>query len=89
MLNWIKTKLHIHLFTLPVVSKYVSFHQRDIVYQCRCGKKKLDRVYKQFGESFPIETASLITNYEVNKILNNPAVLQTLSYGDRLNMMCD
>lgn len=65
---------HIHYFDKPIASKYVSFHTRDIIYECRCGKRKVVREHRRFGEPFPIETNILITQKEFESILNNSPV---------------
>jgi hypothetical protein len=62
--------LHLHNFNKPIVSKYLNFHERKIVYQCRCGKRKAKRVFRTFSDSFPIETTPLMTNDEVLKVVN-------------------
>lgn len=62
--------LHIHNFSKPIASRYVSFNTRDIIFECRCGDRKVKNIFKQFGESFPIETNTLISINEFNNILN-------------------
>ena len=62
--------LHVCRFSNPLVSKYTSFNTRDIVFECRCGKRKIINVYRSFGNSFPIETTNFITNQEIKKIAN-------------------
>lgn len=71
MIHWLKNKLHIHCFNKPIVSQYVSFHQRDIIYECKCDKRKMQREYRNFGDAFPIETKNFITDAEMQKILTN------------------
>lgn len=63
-------QLHIHNFSKPITSKYVSLHHRDIIFECKCGERKLKRIYKSFGDKFPIPTNNFITNEEFDKILN-------------------
>lgn len=63
-------KSHVCWFGKPIISEYVSFHQRDIVYECKCGKRKLFRVYRDFDQPFPIETTiGSISTKEMNEIL--------------------
>jgi len=72
--NWIKKiseKLHIHNFSKPIVSRYVSFNTRDIVYECGCGKREIVRTHQPFGTPFPIATTMNITQKEIEKIANN------------------
>lgn len=65
-----KIKVHCHSYLNPIVSRYISFNTRDIVYECRCGKRKIIRDYRPFDMPFPIETTNLITHQELEKIAN-------------------
>jgi hypothetical protein len=64
-------KLHFCIFSKPILSKYVTFNERDIIFKCRCGKKKIKRVYAAFSEPFPIETTNFISDKDFKKIANN------------------
>ena len=68
MINWIKNKLHIHWFNKPIVSRYISFSSRDIIFEYRCGKRECRRVRAVFDEPFPIQTSS-ITSEDFQKEL--------------------
>lgn len=68
--NCSKIKVHFHLYYKPIVSRYISFNTRDIVYECSCGKREIIRVYRFFGESFPIQTTHHITHKELQEIQN-------------------
>jgi len=57
--------------TKPIISRYISFNERDIIYQCYCGKRHVTRVYMPFGKPFPIPTTPHITHAEFLKYLNN------------------
>jgi hypothetical protein len=72
---WIKNKLHIHYFNKPIVSEYVSFHTRNIIFECRCGKRELRKESRAFGDAFSIETTHFITHKEMNEILNKNLVV--------------
>lgn len=63
---------HIHLFSKPIVSQYYSFETRRIIYECRCGKREVVKVYVPFesNRDFPIKTTMLLTNKEFNEILS-------------------
>ena len=61
-------RLHICNLSKPIVSRYISFNTRDIVYECMCGERKIKRVYRSFDSPFPIETTIFITNKEIQKI---------------------
>lgn len=63
-------RLHICSFSKPIVSRYISFNTRDIVYECRCGKRKIEREYRSFDNPFPIQTTNFITHQELEKIAN-------------------
>jgi len=60
-------------FTKPIVSKYLSFNHRNIIYECKCGKRK-NFIVGGANYNFPIATANLITNKEFNDILNGDEV---------------
>lgn len=61
---------HKHSFHKPIVSAYVSFNTRDIVYECKCGKRKKYRVSLPFDIPFPIETTPFISSTDLDKIIN-------------------
>lgn len=62
--------LHIHIHINPIVSRYISFNTRDIIYECRCGDRCKRRVYRAYGDAFPIFTGSL-NSKQFNEVLNN------------------
>ena len=64
-------KIHVCIFSKPIVSKYSTFNSRDIIYECRCGKRKSVNVYRNFGDSFPIETTNFLTEKDFKEILCN------------------
>jgi len=49
---------HIHIYNTPIHSRYVTFSTREIIYECRCGKRRSKSVTKSFGSAFPIETST-------------------------------
>jgi len=59
---------HIHQYK-PIVSRYISFGARDIIYECRCGKREVRRVRRNFGDEFPIITATLLSKDDFDAIL--------------------
>jgi len=65
-----KIKVHCHSYSKPIASMYVSFNTRDIVYECRCGNRKIIRDYRPFDVPFPIKTNNFITRQELEKIAN-------------------
>lgn len=72
-MKFIKTifeRLHICSFSKPIASRYISFNTRDICYECRCGKRRIKTVYRDFDTPFPIETTMFITDKEMKKIAN-------------------
>lgn len=66
----IKKCFHFHNYSKPIYSKYVSFHVRDIIYECRCGKRKSKRTERTFSSTFPIETNICVGDEEFKRILN-------------------
>ena len=52
-------KISYHKFDTPIVSRYVSFNVRDIIYECKCGKRQNVKVYAPTDKPFPIETHSV------------------------------
>lgn len=67
MIQKIKDLFHIHNFNNPIVSAYVSFHRRNIIYECRCGKRK-SRLMNALD--IPILTSS-ISKKEFKIVLEN------------------
>lgn len=62
----------------PIISQYVSFGTRDIIYECEWTKqKKVIRVRRNFGDGFPIPTTMLIDNKTFNAILNGAKFWRT------------
>jgi hypothetical protein len=54
----------------PLVSRYIGFNTRDIVYECKtCGNRKIIRLTLPFEKPFPIPTTSHITHKELEKYL--------------------
>lgn len=77
LMNSLKSFFHIHFFSKPIVSKYISFHARKIIYECRCGKRKSKMVRKSFSETFPIPTDIFLTEEQFELIERgsvNPSV---------------
>jgi hypothetical protein len=62
-------KLHIHVYGKPVVSMYRSFNYRDVIFECRCGKRIIKNV--RHDEIFPFETAYMIDRKEFEQYLTN------------------
>lgn len=71
LINRLFKKNHRCNFTKPIASKYLTFSSRNIIYECRCGKRKMMRVWRRFDDPFPIDTNILISNQEMERILNN------------------
>ena len=60
---------HIHNYSKPIVSSYVSFHTRDVVWECRCGKRKLVRETRAFGTSFSLGWTCNLSATEMTQVL--------------------
>ena len=71
LIDKIKAKLHVHSFNKPIKSQYWTFCQRQIIFQCRCGERQQRKVYRAFGDAFPIETGVLTSNKEMEDCLNH------------------
>jgi len=80
LINKILNLFHWHYFSKPIVSQYVSFHTRNIVFECKCGKRCARKVSRLFSESFPIETSTHLTDREFNLILNGKSVKEVRGY---------
>lgn len=65
----LKAAVHVHYFGKIVRSRYVSFNYRDVIYECRCGKRKLVKDVRH-DDVYPFETNILITNQEMLKALH-------------------
>ena len=61
---------NIHNFK-PILSRYITFTSRDIIYECKCGKKEERNVRKAYGDPFPIETSVMLTRKDYIKALNS------------------
>jgi hypothetical protein len=68
---------HIHRFDTPIVCRYVGFEHRDIIYQCRCGKRKSVEVYDNYytGKGFPIAPSG-VSIKEYKTILDGAEYVQ-------------
>ena len=60
---------HIHNWK-PKLSRYISFSTREILYECRCGKRKIETISRDFDTPFPIET-TMLTHKEMQDALLN------------------
>lgn len=49
---------------------YLSFNQRNIIYECKCGKRKDFVISIDFSRPFPIETTNHLSFKEFKDILN-------------------
>lgn len=55
----------------PILSRYISFGTREILYESKAGKRKLIMVHRGFSEPFPIETTNFLTYKEMQEALKN------------------
>lgn len=67
-----KSFFHLHWFNKPIAYIYTSAYSRDIIFQCRCGKKVSIEDYRDFLNSFPEEPPKF-TEEEFKRILKSPA----------------
>jgi hypothetical protein len=61
-------KLHIHNFSKPIACMYISFHTREIIFECKCGARKLKKEIKAFDEPFS-RGADFVSSKEMKEIL--------------------
>lgn len=74
---------HFHCYSKPIVSMYCCFNSRNIIYECKCGKRRADYVTRRFGDPydpFPMETTLFIDYKEFNEILNGADPEKVLGY---------
>ena len=55
----------------PILSRYISFNSRQILYESRNGHRKLVMVYRDFDSPFPIETTHFLSYNDMQKALKN------------------
>ncbi len=60
---------HIDMYLKPIISSYVSFGTRDVVWECRCGKRKLIREYRNFGDPFSMGWTCNLSKDEMTQVL--------------------
>lgn len=68
-IKYIKKKLHVHFFNKIIASQYASFNYRNVVIECRCGERKIEKWHHD--EVYPFLTNNFITNKEMNLLLQN------------------
>ena len=61
---------HIHRYNEPIISDYVSFSTRDVVWQCRCGHRKLVRESRAFGSPFSLSWTVGLDKKEMEQVLS-------------------
>jgi hypothetical protein len=65
--NLFKPK-HSCKFDKPIISRYISFNTRDIIYECTCGKRVIKRDTRAFSDPFPIPTNPLLSQRDFEKM---------------------
>jgi redox-regulated HSP33 family molecular chaperone len=55
----------------PIIARYRTFSSRDIIFECRCGHRQIERVIREYGDPFPIEPTNYLTHREFESYLNN------------------
>lgn len=70
--------LHIHRYNKPIISNYVSFSTRDVVWECRCGHRKLVRESRAFSSPFSLSWTVGLNNKEMEQVLNKTESEQLL-----------
>ena len=60
------------------MAKYVGFSTRDVIWECRCGERKMKRETRSFSSSFSAPTF-LLNNEEFNQVLTRTETEFTLT----------
>ena len=82
LINNLKKYLHCHIYSKPVLSRYVSFHTREIVWRCRCGGMVAHRMTLPFGVAFPIKTTDDVGSDEIQDLLAGKIELGDICFTD-------
>lgn len=61
--------IHVHNHSKPIVSMYRTFCFRDIIYECRCGDRKVFEIGRGYEDPFPIPTNMRVDNKSFQAIL--------------------
>lgn len=67
LLFWLKTKLHVHSYNKIIASQYRSFNYRNVVVECNCGKRKIERWHHD--DVYPFSTNNFITDKEMKELI--------------------
>ena len=70
MFKRLKQFFHVHRYSDPILSKYVSFSCRDIIWQCKCGKRISIREWRLFDSPFSKETDIHVTIKYYEEVLH-------------------
>ena len=73
-----KKIFHIHFFIRPLMAKYIGFSTRDVIFECRCGERKMKRENRSFSSSFSAPTF-LLNNEEFKQVLTRTETETTLT----------
>lgn len=68
LIKWLKNYFHIHNYNKIIASQYLSFSYRNVVVECKCGKRRIE--IRHHDSVHPFETTSLITNKEMEDLCN-------------------
>lgn len=71
---WPFKRKHKCSFDKPVASAYVSFNTRDILFECSCGKRVIERVCNDFSKPFPIGTTTFLTRKDLEKMVSTAEI---------------
>lgn len=83
--KWVKVKLHCHIYSAPIISRYISFHTREIVYRCRCGKMVALREDFGLSQPFPIETSS-VSSEEIQALISGKIEMKDIPFTKEWNI---
>ena len=74
-MKWLKKLFHVHKWEI-ILSAYMSFNYRKVIYQCeKCGQKKWEP-WVNHESVYPFQTTEWISDKEAQDVVDNKAVIE-------------
>jgi len=70
----------INLYKKPIISSYVDFNSRNIIYEDIFGRRSLKLVVRSYGVPFPLEWTCKLNNKEIKQILEKKESEELMVY---------
>ena len=70
----------INLYKKPIISSYVDFNSRNIIYEDIFGRRSLKLVVRSYGVPFPLEWTCKLNNNEIKQILEKKESEELMVY---------